>query len=97
MYVLVVDFVVKPEHVEAFTAEIRKNAHASRETEPGCRQFDVCVAPDDPAKIVLYEVYDDKAAFEAHLKTAHFLAVKPKLDAWLAVNKVRFLTRVDPA
>jgi len=96
MYVLVVDFVVKPEHVAAFTAEIVKNARASRETEPGCRQFDVCVAPDDPAKIVLYEVYDDKAAFEAHLKAPHFLAFKPKLEAWLAENKVRFLSRLDP-
>ena len=97
MYVLVVDFVVKPEHVEAFTAAIRENARASRETEPGCRQFDVCVAPEDPAKIVLYEVYDDRAAFEAHLKTPHFLACKPKLDAWLESNKVRFLARLDPA
>jgi quinol monooxygenase YgiN len=97
MYVLVVDFVVKPEHVEEFTAAIRENARASRETEPGCRQFDVCVAPEDPAKIVLYEVYDDRAAFEAHLKTPHFLACKPKLDAWLESNKVRFLTRLDPA
>lgn len=96
MYVLVVDFVVKPEHVVAFTAAIRENARASRETEPGCRQFDVCVTPDNPAKIVLYEVYDDEAAFKEHLKTAHFLAVKPKLDAWLEVNKVRFLTRLDP-
>jgi quinol monooxygenase YgiN len=97
MYVLVVDFVVKPEHVEEFAAAIRENARASRETEPGCRQFDVCVAPEDPAKIVLYEVYDDRAAFEAHLKTPHFLACKPKLDAWLESNKVRFLTRLDPA
>jgi len=97
MYVLVVDFVVKPEHVQAFTTEIVKNARASRETEPECRQFDVCVAPDDPAKIVLYEVYDDKAAFEAHLKTPHFLAFKPKMEAWLASNAVRFLSRVDPA
>ena len=97
MYVLVVDFVVKPEHVAAFAVEIRKNAKASRETEPGCRQFDVCVAPEDPAKIVLYEVYDDRAAFEAHLKTPHFLAFKPKMEAWLASNVVRFLARVDPA
>jgi|SRR5512145_325452 quinol monooxygenase YgiN len=97
MYVLVVDFVVKPEHVEAFTAEIVKNARASRETEPGCRQFDVCVAPEDPAKIVLYEVYDDRAAFEAHLRTPHFLAFKPKMEAWLVSNTVRFLSRHDPA
>jgi quinol monooxygenase YgiN len=41
-------------------------------------------------------VYDDRAAFEAHLKTPHFLACKPKLDAWLGTNKVRFLSRVDP-
>jgi quinol monooxygenase YgiN len=97
MYVLVVDFVVKPEHVQAFTAEIVKNARASRETEAGCRQFDVCVAPDDPAKIVLYEVYDDKAAFEAHLKTPHFLAFNANLDTWLAGRAVRILRRADPA
>ena len=97
MYVLVVNFVVKPEHVREFTAAIRENARASRETEPGCRQFDVCVAPEDPAKIVLYEVYDDRAAFVAHLKTPHFLACKPKLDAWLEANTVRFLARLDPA
>jgi quinol monooxygenase YgiN len=91
-----VDIAVKPEHVKAFTAAIRENARASREAEPGCRQFDVCVAPDDPAKLVLYEVYDDKAAFEAHLETAHFLAFKPKMEAWLASNAVRFLSRIDP-
>ena len=40
--------------------------------------------------------HPDKAAFEAHLKTPHFLAFKPKLEAWLEVNKVRFFSRLDP-
>lgn len=97
MYVVIVDFTVKPEHLAAFMPAMVANARASRESEPGCRQFDVCVAPDDPTKIFLYELYDDKAAFDAHLKTPHFLAFNANLDTWLAGRAVRILRRADPA
>ena len=96
-FVIIAEFEVRPEAIDAFLAAAIADGSASVANEPGCRQFDVCVAPEDPAKIVLYEVYDDRAAFEAHLKTPHFLACKPKLDAWLESNKVRFLARLDPA
>ena len=58
------------------------NAKVSRETEPGCRQFDVCVEADT-GRTFLYELYDDRAAFEAHLASAHFKAFDerhPRLD-----------------
>jgi quinol monooxygenase YgiN len=47
------------------------NATATREREPGCRQFDVCTSADD-GLVFLYEVYDDRAAFDAHLAAPHF-------------------------
>ena len=72
MYVVSVEFVVQPEHAAAFRREVIANARVSRDTEPGCRQFDVCAMPDDPATIFLYEVYADRAAFDAHLATSHF-------------------------
>jgi quinol monooxygenase YgiN len=96
MYVVVVDFTVKPEFVEAFREEMVKNARASREREPGCRQFDVCIAPGDPASIFLYEVYDDRAAFDAHLTTPHFLAFNEGTVPWLAAKTVRTLERIEP-
>lgn len=69
-YVVSVVFVTKPEHRAEFRREMIANATASRTREPGCRQFDVCESAD--GEIYLYEIYDDEAAFKAHLETRHF-------------------------
>lgn len=71
-FVLIVQLKVKPDSVDKFMKLALENAKAARETEPGCKQFDVLVDPQDPAKVAFYEVYDDEAAFEAHQQTAHF-------------------------
>jgi (4S)-4-hydroxy-5-phosphonooxypentane-2,3-dione isomerase len=71
MFVLVVNLKVKPENVEAFMSKVTANAKAAR-TEPGCRQFDVLVDPKDKTRVMLYEIYNDEAAFEAHQQTPHF-------------------------
>ena len=96
MYVVAVDFKVKPENIEAFMSEMIANARASVEHEPGCSQFDVCVDPNDKSKIFLYEIYDDRAAFEAHLATAHFKAFDRVSAPWLDGKAVRLLERVCP-
>ena len=96
MYVVIVDFVAKPEHADAFRAEMVKNASASLDEEPGCRQFDVSVAADDPAKIFLYELYDDRAAFDAHLKTTHYREFDAKTAPWVAAKAARHFLRVCP-
>jgi autoinducer 2-degrading protein len=70
-FVLQVDLRIKPENVEAFMKQVLENAAAARE-EAGCRQFDVVVDPDDPTRVMLYEVYDSAQAFEQHQQTAAF-------------------------
>ena len=49
MLALVVEFRIKPEFIAAFDAAIDENARLSRDTEPGCREFDVCRDPGDAA------------------------------------------------
>ena len=71
MFVLSVDLRIKPENVESFIAEAMENAAHSRK-EPGCKQFDVLVDPKDRSVMLLYEVYLDDKAFDAHQQTAHF-------------------------
>ena len=96
MFVIVVDFKTKPEHAAAFREAINLNARASVADEPGCSQFDVCVDPHDGTQIFLYEIYDDLAAFEAHLLTPHY-AVFDKLSAPMVETKaVRKLSRICP-
>ena len=68
-----VEFTVRPGAFCPFHELVTANAAASLRDEPGCRQFDVLV-PDDGAghDVALYEIYDDAAAFDAHLQTRHF-------------------------
>jgi (4S)-4-hydroxy-5-phosphonooxypentane-2,3-dione isomerase len=93
MFVLVVEFRIHPEFIAAFSAAINENARASLATEPGCRQFDVCRDPAEPALFYLYEVYDDEVAFQAHLKTAHFAAMERASAGWVDSKSVRRLWR----
>jgi autoinducer 2-degrading protein len=71
MFVLQVNIRIKQENVDAFMKKALENAREARK-EPGCRQFDVLVDPKDSARVMLYEVYDDERAFEAHQQTPHF-------------------------
>jgi (4S)-4-hydroxy-5-phosphonooxypentane-2,3-dione isomerase len=96
MQALVVEFRIKPEFVGDFAAAIEDNARASRETEPGCRQFDVCRDPADPALFFLYELYDDEAAIQAHLRTPHFLQMDAATAGWVDSKLVRRLQRMQP-
>jgi (4S)-4-hydroxy-5-phosphonooxypentane-2,3-dione isomerase len=71
MLVVHVHVRVKPDDVEAFLAESRRNAAASLQ-EPGVRRFDVLQDDGDPAHVVLNEVYVDQAAADAHKQTDHY-------------------------
>lgn len=96
MLALVVEFRIRPPFVDAFDAAIRANAAASLEREPGCRQFDVCRDPHDPSLFFLYELYDDEAAIDAHLRAAHFLQMNAATAAWVDAKSVRTLARTHP-
>ena len=69
--VLQVNIKVKPENLDAFMKKVIENGRAAR-SETGCQQFEVLVDPDDKTKVMLFEVYDDQKAFEAHQAGAAF-------------------------
>ena len=93
---LIVEIRIQPENVDQFMALARENGRAARETEPGCRAFDILVDPEDPTRVTLYEVYDNKTAFEAHQRTAHFKRYLDHAVPLLASRERRFWTRVAP-
>jgi len=70
-FVLVVNIKIKPENVERWMKMALENAREARK-EPGCRQFEVLVDPKDKTKVLLFEIYNDEKAFEAHQATPHF-------------------------
>jgi quinol monooxygenase YgiN len=71
--VILVEFTLAPATRDAFRALILENAAVSMQCEPGCRQFDVLMPEGDPGdRVILYEIYDDAAAFDAHLASEHY-------------------------
>lgn len=83
MYVVCVHVHVLPEHREAFVAASRENARHSIE-EPGCLRFDVNQAVDDPDYFILYEVYRNEAASNAHKTTTHYAVWRDTVATWMA-------------
>jgi quinol monooxygenase YgiN len=93
-FVLQVQIVIQPGNVDKFMAKCLENAAAARK-EPGCKGFDVCVDPQDPAKVMLYETYADEKAFETHQQTPHFKKYVAEAVPLLASRERRFWKRVD--
>lgn len=95
MFVVVVDLEIREEAIEQFMALARDNAATSRTSEPGCRQFDVCVDPKAPTSVFLHEVYDDRAAFDDHLRRPHFIAFDARTAPFVLSKRVRTLELVS--
>ena len=93
MYVVAVDFNIYPEQVEAFMPLMMAQARNSLANEPGCHVFDVCQGQEAPEKIFLYEVYDDRAAFEAHLASDHYRNFDSAVTRMVDEKNVSFFVR----
>jgi autoinducer 2-degrading protein len=83
MIVRVIDIRVKPERIQDFQASCLRN-HRGSVREPGVLRFDVLQAEADPARFLLYEVYRDEPATQAHKETAHYLAWKQEVEPMMA-------------
>ncbi len=72
MFVITVVFEVRPECASDFADAVGAQARNSLNNETDCHRFDVCRDPDRTDRFFLYELYSDEAAFDAHLRSAHF-------------------------
>ena len=71
-YAIIVDFVLVPGKRSEFRRLVDRNARISSKAERGCRHFDVLESREEADRVLLYEVYEDEAAFEAHVQSPHF-------------------------
>lgn len=93
MYCVTVNFTLRPGTRAAFMERMRQQAAESLEREPGCRVFDVWTDEDREDQIFLYEVYDDRAAFDAHLDSSHFRSFDAEVADMVAAKEVQTWSR----
>jgi quinol monooxygenase YgiN len=87
-FVVVVDFRLRPGMAERFHALIVENARASVRDEPGCRQFDIVIPQGEADRVVLYEIYEDRPAFDAHMRTPHYASFDRESVPFVASKSV---------
>ncbi|QLH17023.1 antibiotic biosynthesis monooxygenase (plasmid) [Paracoccus pantotrophus] len=95
-YVVLPSFEVEEDDLQAFLTAARADAAASLANEPGCLQFDIAVdRTASPVRVIFYEVYADRAAFDRHLETPHLAAFRGSLHL-CHEGPVQFFERAGP-
>ena len=77
---------------EQETADMFRSYVKLVQTEPGCMRFDVQQSRKDPRRFLLYELYRDDGALDAHRRTPHFLDYSPKIEDLASVAKAESTT-----
>lgn len=95
-YVIWVEFDIHTEHLAQFTSLVRINAAASLANEPGCHRFDVLLPIPDRATVALYEIYDDEAAFAAHLASPHFKTFAAAIEGFVRERRLQAYGLLPP-
>ena len=83
MIVRLIDVFVKSGAAKDFIQASVRN-HEGSIREPGVLRFDVLQSETDPERFVLYEVYRDEPAAQAHKETPHYNAWKKEVDPMMA-------------
>lgn len=73
MLSLSVSLRVRSDRLDEFLSAISDSQSHSLQDEAACLRFDVARDLEDPCLFHLYEVYESKAAVEAHRTSSHFL------------------------
>ena len=88
MFVVTVEFNVKPAHVAEFREQMDQQARNSVDQEADCHVFDVCVDEENLGRIFLYEKYTNREAFDAHLAAEHFQTFSQVVEPWVVSKNV---------
>jgi quinol monooxygenase YgiN len=80
-------------YLKDYQAAIKEHTRAALATEPGVLTLYAMYEKANPTHVTVLEIYADKAAYESHIKTAHFLKYK---NGTLKMVRSLKLIDVDP-
>jgi autoinducer 2-degrading protein len=88
MFVVLVFLEVERAYQDDMRAALITYARMCIEREPGCRRYDVCLDPVDGTAFLLYQVYDDEAAYLQHRELPHYAEFRILADPWTRSRRV---------
>ena len=96
MFGLFVRFTCKDKaSAEAYDRLVAETAEGIRAHEPGTLVYATHMVEGEPLQRIFYELYRDRAAFEAHEAAPHTRRYLAERDQYLASTEVDWLTLQD--
>ncbi|WP_105439191.1 putative quinol monooxygenase [Neorhizobium sp. T25_13] len=74
--VRIAELEIDPAQIDTYRALLAEEIEASVESEPGVLMLHAVSEKERPQQVRILEVYADQEAYEAHLRTPHFLKYK---------------------
>jgi quinol monooxygenase YgiN len=96
LFIVVGEFTVDPSDRDRIVDALLANRRDTLASEPGCRTYEVCVPEEGDNRIFMVEIYDSRAAFEAHKTTPHFKRWHVDAAHLIKTEKATFLNRLLP-
>jgi quinol monooxygenase YgiN len=84
---------IYPAHLEEYKAALAEHARTAVRAEPGVLALQAVYDKAHPTQVTVFEVYASDSAYQAHLKTTHFLKYK---NGTLKMVKSLELLEVEP-
>ena len=88
--VRIAELEIEPAYLDRYKAILAEEQEASVRKEPGVIMLHSVAIADQPTQIRLLEVYASRSAYEAHIRSAHFLKYKSSTE-----NMVRSLKLIE--
>ena len=92
---LVVDIEVADGGMAEYLPEVKAHAGRTLANEPGCLQFDVLQPHDGGNRVMLFEMYRDGAALEAHRASDHLKRYREMAQRLVARQSVTICDVAD--
>jgi len=87
-YVRVAEIGIDRAQIEPYQAALKEEIEAAVRLEPGVLALHAVCNKDDPARVIVFEIYADEAAYKAHLATPHFLQYKAAVEGMVTSLKL---------
>jgi quinol monooxygenase YgiN len=87
-HVRVAELEIDAAQASAFAAALREVGQASVRSEEGCLALYAVAEKQDPSRVRVFEIYRDRAAYEAHLLTPHFKKFRATTEAMVKSRKL---------
>lgn len=88
MHIVVVFLEALPGRQQELRDALCAHAKTCHEREPGCHRYDISVDPLEGGTYLLYQVYEDEAAYLAHRELPHYADFRLLTDPWVRSRRV---------